>query len=96
MDLRRFRALHRAGVSIGAIARETGHDWRTVRKYLTAEEAVPPAAPPRKGTQPRKIDPLAGVVDAWLRAGIGLKASVIHERLVDQYGFAGHYPRVKR
>ena len=26
MDLRRFRALHRAGVSIAEIARETGHD----------------------------------------------------------------------
>jgi len=35
MDLRRFRALYEAGVSISAIARETGHDWRTVKKYLS-------------------------------------------------------------
>ena len=37
MDLRRFRALHRAGVSIAEIARETGLHRRTVRKYLNAE-----------------------------------------------------------
>ncbi|MFI7644229.1 IS21 family transposase, partial [Nonomuraea sp. NPDC049400] len=95
MNIRRFRALHQAGVSIAAIARETGHDWKTVKKYLQAEGAVPPSAPPRKGTQPRKLEPLEPVVEAWLRADISLKASVIHERLVDQYGWDGHYQRVK-
>jgi transposase len=48
MELRRFRALHLAGVSISAIAPETGHDWRTVKKYLTAKGVVP-SAPPRAG-----------------------------------------------
>jgi transposase len=97
MNIGRFRALHQTGVSISAIARESEHDWKTVKKYLQAEpSASSPVAPSRKGTQPRKIDYLAGVVDAWLRADITLKASVIHERLVDQYGFTGHYQRVKR
>ncbi|GAB3976394.1 hypothetical protein GCM10029978_063160 [Actinoallomurus acanthiterrae] len=68
MNIRRFRALHASGVSIAAIARETGHDWKTVKKYLEAEESAPPAAPSRKGTQPRKIDRFTGVVDSWLRA----------------------------
>lgn len=95
MDLRRFRALHDAGVSISAIARETGHHWRTVKKYLAEEKAAPPVAPPRRGTQPRVMDAFAEVVDAWLRTDIALKGSVIHERLVDQYGFTGHYQRVK-
>jgi transposase len=95
MDLRRFRALHDAGVSISAIARETGHHWRTVKKYLAEEKATPPAAPPRRGTQPRVMDAFAEVVDAWLRKDVTLKGSVIHERLVDQYGFTGHYQRVK-
>lgn len=94
MKVRRFRVLHQAGLSISAIARETGHDWKTVKKYLTVDGVVP-VAPPRKGTQPRKIDRFAGVVDAWLRADIGLKASVIHERLVAEYGFEGNYQRVK-
>jgi transposase len=95
MDLRRFRALHDAGVSISAIARETGHHWRTVKKYLAEEKVAPPVAPPRRGTQPRVMDAFAEVVDAWLRKDITLKGSVIHERLVDQYGFTGHYQRVK-
>src|SRR5512144_3175098 len=95
-DLRRFRALHRAGASIAEIARETGHDWKTVKKYL-AEDAptAPPRAPSRAGAQPPKIAPLAGVVDGWLRADLTLRASVIYERLVAEHGFSGHYQRVK-
>ena len=96
MDIRRFRALRQAGVSIAEIARETGRDWKTVKKYLAADApAGPPAAPSRAGTQPRKIDAVAGVVDAWLRRDARLRASVIFERLVAEYGFDGHYQRVK-
>ncbi len=75
-------------------ARVTGHDWMTVKKYL-AEDAPgsPPLEPPRRGSQPRKIDPLAAVVEAWLRRDVTLKASVIHERLVAEHGFDGHYQR---
>ncbi|HEV8056263.1 MAG TPA: IS21 family transposase [Nocardioidaceae bacterium] len=96
MNIRRFRVLHAAGATYAEIARECGVDWRTVSKYL-AEDApsVPPAAPPRAGSQPKVITPFAGVVEAWLRADITLKGSVIHERLVDQHGFTGSYQRVK-
>ena len=55
----------------------------------------PGAGTPRAGTQPRKIDPFTGVIDAWLRTDIRLKASVIHERLADGHGFTGNYQRVK-
>jgi transposase len=97
MELRRFRPLYEAGgVSISEIARVSGRDWRTVKKYLSVDgPAAPPAAPARAGTQPRVITPLIGVVDAWLRKDVTLKASVIHERLVADYGFGGHYQRVK-
>jgi len=96
MNVRRFRALHAAGATYAEIARECGCDWRTVRKYL-AEDApsVPPAAPPRAGTQPRVITPFVGVVETWLRTDITLKATVIHERLVAEHGFTGNYQRVK-
>ncbi len=96
MNIRRFRALHDAGASYAEIARECGVDWRTVRKYL-AEDApwVPPAGSPRAGSQPRVITPLVPVVEAWLRADVTLKGSVIHERLVTQHGFTGSYQRVK-
>lgn len=96
MDLRRFRALYASGVSIAEIARETGHHWRTVKKYLAEDGPVtPPVAPPRAGTQPRVIDAFTGVVDEWLRRDVGLKATVIHERLVAEYGFTANYQRVK-
>jgi len=96
MNIRRFRALHVAGATFAEIGRECGCDWRTVRKYL-AEEApsVPPPAPPRLGTQLRLIDPFVELIEAWLRADITLKGTVVHERLVSSYGFRGNYQRVK-
>ena len=71
-------------------------DPRTVRKYLADDaECVPPAAPSRLGSQPRLIEPFVELVESWLRTDLRLKASVIHERLVADYGFTGHYQRVK-
>jgi len=35
------------------------------------------------------------VIDAWLRAEILLKGTVIYERLVGDYGFTANYQRVK-
>ena len=95
MNIRRFRALHDAGASYAEIGRECGVDWRTVRRYLEPSAATPPRAPSRAGMPPRVIDRYAGVIDAWLRGDIRLKASVIHERLVDGYGFTGNYQRTK-
>ncbi|RSM64053.1 IS21 family transposase [Actinoplanes sp. ATCC 53533] len=94
LELRRFRALRDAGLSISEIARETGLHRRTVRKYLNAELGQTPqrAARPRR---PLAVDAFAHVIDAWLRAELLLKGTVIHERLVEQYGFAGNYQRVK-
>jgi transposase len=96
MNVRRFRSLHAKGATYAEIGRECGCDWRTVKKYLAEDaEPVPPTGPPRAGTQPRKLARFEGVVEAWLRADVTLKASVIHERLVAEYGFDGHYQRVK-
>jgi transposase len=96
MNIRRFRALHEAGATFAEIGRECGCDWRTVRKYL-AEDApsAPPAAPARAGSQPLVISPFVGVIEAWLRSDVTLKGTVIHERLVAEHGFTGHYQRVK-
>jgi transposase len=96
MNIRRFRALHKAGATFVEIGRECGCDWRTVRKYL-AEDAssVPPTGPPRAGTQPLLITPFIPLVEEWLRADLGLKGTVIHERLVAEHGFTGNYQRVK-
>jgi transposase len=96
MDLRRYRPLRAAGATYREIAAEVGVDWRTVRKYLAVDAAgTPPAAPLRVGTRSRKVDGVAQVIDRWLADDLTLKATVIYERLVADYGFAGHYQRVK-
>src|SRR5215204_5914278 len=71
-------------------------DWRTVRRYLAEDAAsVPPTGPPRAGTQPLMITPFIPVVEAWLRADVTIKGTVVYERLVAEYGFPGHYQRIK-
>ena len=96
MDLRRYRPLRDAGASYREIAAEVGVDWRTVKKYLAVGAGgTLPAAPPRVGVRPRKVDGVAQLIDAWLADEVTLKATVIYERLVADYGFAGHYQRVK-
>jgi transposase len=96
MNIRRFRALHVAGATFVEIGRECGCDWRTVRKYLAEDaSAVPPAGPARAGCQPRLIDPFVELIESWLRADLWLKGTVVHERLVAEYGFTGNYQRVK-
>jgi transposase len=96
MDIRRFAPLRAAGATWTEIAAEAGCDWRTARKYLSADApAGPPRAPSRAGTQPRLVDPFVEVIDTWLTTEPRLRASVIHERLVADYGFTGHYQRIK-
>jgi transposase len=95
MELRVFRALAEAGATWAEIARETGHDWRTVKRYLSADASSSPPAPARRGPGRRKIDPYAHLVDGWLAKQPKLKAVTIYERLVAEHGFDGHYQRVK-
>ena len=96
MDLHRYRPLREAGATWREIADEVGLDWRTVKKYLSADAPTgPPRAPSRAGCVPRKVDAVAGVIDAALRGDPSLRATVIHERLVAEHGFDGSYQRVK-
>jgi transposase len=96
MNIRRFRALHERGATYAEIAAEVGCDWRTVKKYIDAgATSVPPKGPSRKGCLPQAIGPFTEVIDAWLRADVTLRASVIHERLVAEHGFTSSYQRVK-
>ena len=95
LELRRFRALRGSGATLSEIARETGLNWRTVKKYLEDGPSGPPVAAPRADYRNQVIVPFAPVIDAWLRAEVLLKGTVIHERLVEEYGFTGNYQRVK-
>ncbi|MFE0179822.1 IS21 family transposase [Streptomyces olivaceus] len=97
LELRRFRGLVESGaMSLTEVAKETGLNWRTVSKYLSADG---PASPPRRSpsgrSRARVIDEFAPLVDSMLRAEILMKAAVIHERLAAEYGFTGNYQRTK-
>ncbi len=97
LEIRRFRALFESGaVTLTEIAKETGLNRKTVRKYLSGQA---PAAPPRRTSngQPRKkaVDEVAPLIDAMLKAEILIKGAVVHERLVKDYGSTINYQRVK-
>ncbi len=97
LELRRFRGLVETGaMSLSEVAKETGLNWRTVSKYLSAEAPVsPPRRSPNGRSRARVIDEFAPLVDSMLRAEILMKAAVIHERLAGEYGFSGNYQRTK-
>jgi transposase len=60
MEQRRFRALRKTGASISEIARETGLNWRTVKKYLEHDGlAAPPVAAPRPSGRKQVISQYA-------------------------------------
>lgn len=95
MDLLSYRPLAAAGVPWREIARLAGCDWRTARKYLSADRVRPPRYAPRP-SRAKLIDPYVDLIDAWLRASDArLRATTIHERLVAEHHFAGSYQRVK-
>ena len=97
LELRRFRPLYESGaMSLREVARETGLNRRTVSKYLVDSAS---AAPPKRETGARQlrkaVDEVAPLIDAMLRSEVLLKGSVIHERLVQEYGVGINYQRVK-
>ncbi|MDN3061205.1 IS21 family transposase [Streptomyces sp. SRF1] len=96
LELRRFRGLYETGaISLSEIAKETGLNRRTVRKYLSAQAVAPPRRAANGRPRKRVVDEVAPLIDAMLRAEITIKGAVIHERLVQEYGFTGNYQRVK-
>lgn len=70
LELRRFRGLLESGaMSLSEIARETGLDRKTVRKYLSAPGlATPPHRSPSGRSRARVIDEFGPLIDSMLRA----------------------------
>jgi hypothetical protein len=83
MDLRRSMPWPRPGY-LGEIARESGHYWRIIKRYL-ATDASHTAGAGQAGSGPRKIDMYAHLIYAWLRRQPDLKGLGIHERLVTEH-----------
>ena len=95
MNLRQFRKLKDSGASLAAIARETGCDYRTVKKYLDESTSALPPRRAKVAHPPQVIEPFKGLIDEWLRKEPRLQGTVIHQRLVASHGFAYSYQRVK-
>jgi transposase len=95
MNLRQFRKLKNSGASLAAIARETGCDYRTVKKYLDASASALPPTRAQVSHPPQVIEPFKELIDEWLRREPRLQGTVIHQRLVASHGFTNSYQRVK-
>ena len=61
MNIRAFKKLRQGGSSFADIARETGCDWRTVKKYLAEDAPTSPPVVARRTHPPRVIEPYATI-----------------------------------
>src|SRR3989339_714901 len=95
MDLLPYRQMAATGATWAEIARLAGCDWRTARKYLSAQRPQPPRYQPRPPRE-KLIDRYADLVDAELRTSKAqIRATTVYERLVAAHDFPGSYQRVK-
>lgn len=86
--------LHRQGLSITAIARRTGRDPKTVRKYIE-RGLEPPAYGPRRAGRPNKIAPYLDYLRERVTSFPDLSA-VRLTREIRERGYTGAYTAVKR
>jgi transposase len=86
--------LHRQGLSISAIARRTGRDPKTVRKYI-AQGLEPPAYGPRSVGRPSKLAPYLDYLRERI-AVFGDLSAVRLTREIRERGYTGAYTAVKR
>ena len=86
--------LHRQGLSVTAIARRTGRDPKTVRKYI-ARGLEPPAYGPRQVGRPSKLAPYLDYLRERIAAFPQLTATRL-TREIRERGYTGAYTAVKR
>ena len=93
-ELMMILELHRQGVSITAIARRTGRDPKTVRKYV--ERGIEaPAYGPRAAGRPSKLAAFMDFLRERVTAFPDLSAARL-TREIRELGYAGAYTAVKR
>lgn len=93
-ELMMILELHRQGVSITAIARRTGRDPKTVRKYI--ERGIEaPAYSPRTVGRPSKLAPYLDFLRERITAFPELSAARM-TREIRELGYVGAYTAVKR
>ena len=86
--------LHRQGLSVTAIARRTGRDPKTVRKYIE-RGLEPPVYGPRQVGRPGKLLPFIAYVRERLAAYPDLTATRLL-REIRERGYRGAYSPLKR
>lgn len=88
-QINNIKDLAQKGYRIAEIAKNTGYDVKTVKKYLKAEDFSP--EPPLKKTYPSKLDKYKETIMKWLEEDKKHwhkqhhTASKIHERLCEEY-----------
>src|SRR6266436_8009995 len=93
-ELMMILELHRHGLSVTAIARRTGRDPKTVRKYI--ERGIEaPVYGPRSVGRPSKLAPFMGFLRERVTALPDLSA-VRLTREIRELGYLGAYTAVKR
>jgi transposase len=86
--------LHRQGLSVTAIARRTGRDPKTIRKYIERGLELP-AYGPRQVGRPNKITPYLDYLRERVAAFPELTATRLTRELRER-GYSGAYTAVKR
>ena len=84
--------LHRQGLSVSAIARQTGLDRKTVRRYI--ERGLEPPAYQARPAGPTKVTPFQTYLRERVAAYPELTASRLHREL-GKLGYNGGYTAVK-
>ena len=83
--------LHRQGLTVAAIARETGQDRKTVRKHIARGLVVPVYGP--RAPRPTVVDPYKAYLRERVTAYPGLSARRLVREIREQ-GYAGCYAQV--
>ena len=86
--------LNRQGLSVSAIARRTGRDPKTVRKYI-ARRLEPPVYGPRQVSRPGKLLPFVDYIRERLADFPDLTATRLLRKIRER-GYGGAYSPVKR
>lgn len=78
-----MKDMYRRGLSISAIARQTGHDRKTLRKAITGELLVTRRKALPRG---RKIDPYTDYLQRWMADGVYNARKLYREIQAQGYG----------
>jgi transposase len=91
-EVSEIKELKRLGMSIQAIGGLTGHDRKTIRKYLGSEPGTTPRYGPR-APRPSKLDPFKPYLEERRQAGVWNAVVLLRE--LRERGYSGGYTIVK-